>query len=70
MIIFLQQMFRKLNKRGEKMEIEDKLKNLEGITYSEWQKIKLVIDNRFAEIKLKSTFNINEDTLKQLKTIS
>lgn len=59
-----------MQKRGEKMKIEDKLKNLEGITYSEWQKIKLVIDNRFAEIKLKSTFNINEDTLKQLKTIS
>ena len=58
-----------MQKRGEKMKIEDKLKNLEGITYSEWQKIKLVIDNRFAEIKLKSTFNINEDTLKQLKTI-
>jgi hypothetical protein len=52
------------------MKIEERLNILEGITYSEWQKIKLVIDNRFAEIKLKSTFNINEDTLKQLKTIS
>ena len=59
-----------MQKRGEKMKIEERLNILEGITYSEWQKIKLVIDNRFAEIKLKSTFNINEDTLKQLKTIS
>ena len=35
------------------MKIEERLNILEGITYSEWQKIKLVIDNRFAEIKLK-----------------
>lgn len=52
------------------MEIEKRLNSLEGITYSEWQKIKLVVDNRFAEIKLKSTLNINEDTLKQLEIIS
>ncbi len=51
------------------MKIEDKLKNLEGITYSEWQKIKLVIDNRFAEIKKQNIFTVSENTLENLKIL-
>lgn len=49
--------------------MEEKLKALEGITYKEWQVIKLVVDNKFAEIKNKNTLNVDENVLKELKTI-
>ncbi len=47
--------------------MEEMLKDLEGITYKEWQILKNVIDNRFSEIKYQSKFNINENTLESLK---
>lgn len=50
--------------------MEEKLKALEGMTYSEWQKLKMIIDNRFAEIKNESIFNATEDTFKELNAIN
>ena len=50
--------------------MEKIIHELEGITYREWQKIKLVVDNRFSEIEEKSTFSATEDTLEHLKIIS
>lgn len=50
--------------------MEERLKNLEGITYREWQKIKLVVDNTFAEIKDQNTLTINKNVLENLKAIS
>lgn len=49
--------------------MEERLKNLEGISFSEWQKLKLVIDNRFEEIKYQSTLDINKNALEELKAI-
>ena len=50
--------------------MEEKIKALDGITYREWQKIKLVVDNRFAEIKNQNIFTATENTLENLKVIS
>ena len=50
--------------------MEERIKALEGISYSEWQKLKLIIDNRFAEIKGESIFNATEDTFKELNEIN
>jgi hypothetical protein len=49
--------------------MEERLKNLEGITYSEWQKLRLVIDNRFEEIKYQSTLDVTKSTLDELKAL-
>ena len=49
--------------------MEEKIKALDGITYREWQKIKLVVDNRFAEIKNQNIFTVTEHTLENLKAI-
>lgn len=50
--------------------MEERIKALEGITYSEWQRLKMLIDNRFAEIKYESIFNATEDTFKELNEIN
>lgn len=50
-------------------EIEERLKALEGITYKEWYSIKLVIDNRFSEIKNENTLSVDENVLKELNAI-
>ena len=50
--------------------MEERIKALEGISYSEWQKLKMIIDNRFAEIKGESIFNVTEDTFKELNEIN
>ncbi len=49
--------------------MEEKLKALEGITYREWQKIKLIIENKFEEIKYQSTLDVDKSTLEELKNI-
>ena len=50
--------------------MEERIKALEGITYSEWSNLKMLIDNRFAEIKYESIFNATEDTFKELNAIN
>ena len=54
---------------NEKDGLQGFLKSLEGITYKEWQTIKLVVDNRFAEIKNQNIFTVTENTLENLKAI-
>lgn len=49
--------------------MEEIIKSLEGITYSEWQKIKLVIDNKFEQIKYQSTLSVDKSTLKELSKL-
>lgn len=49
--------------------MEEKLKTLEGITYKEWQAVKLVVDNRFAKIKSENTLSVDENVLKELNAI-
>ncbi len=51
-------------------EIEERLKALEGISFSEWQKLKLIVDNRFSDITYKSILDIDKDTFDELKTIN
>lgn len=43
---------------------------LEGISYKEWEKLKMIIDDEFTNIKEKSTFHINEDTFNRINTIN
>ena len=50
--------------------MEERLKSLEGISYSEWRQLKFIIDNKFAEIKEKNTFIATEDVLQQVKRIT
>ncbi len=50
--------------------MEEKLRALEGITYREWQKLKLVIDNKFAEIKYDNILDVSKDTVEELKNIN
>ena len=50
--------------------MEEKIKVLEGITYKEWQKIKIIIDNKFSDIMFKSTLHIDEDTFNELNAIN
>lgn len=49
--------------------MEERIKALEGITYREWKKIKLVVDNRFSEIKDESIFDATENTFDELEAI-
>ncbi len=49
--------------------MEDKLKALNGITYRDWQHLKIVIDNKFSEIQSKSTLEIDKNALEELKII-
>ena len=49
--------------------MEERLKSLEGITYREWKKIKLVVDDAFAEIKDQNTLTVNKSVLENLKAI-
>ena len=49
--------------------MEERLKALEGITATEWLRLKIVVDNRFLDIQKNSTFTINEDTVNELKAI-
>lgn len=51
-------------------KVEEKLKALEGITFREWQKVKSVVDNAFAEIKDQNTLTVNKNVLEHLKVIS
>lgn len=46
--------------------LEEKLKALEGITFDEWLKLRTTVDCIFLETQSKSTFNVNEDTLKKI----
>lgn len=47
--------------------MEEKIKALEGITYSEWQKIKIVIDNKFSAMQRENTFNVDKSVFDNLK---
>ena len=50
--------------------MEEYLKKLDGITYKEWRKIKIVVDNGFAEIKEKNTLTVSENVLENLRVIT
>ena len=45
--------------------MEEKLKALEGITFEEWLKLRTTVDYIFSEIQGKSSFKVDEDTLKK-----
>lgn len=49
--------------------MEEKLKALDGIKYKEWQAVKLVVDNKFSEIKNENTLSVDENVLKELNAI-
>lgn len=49
--------------------MEEKLKCLEGISFREWQNLKLVVENRFSEIKYQSTLDVTKSTLDELKLL-
>lgn len=50
-------------------KIESRLKALEGIKQEEWNKLKIVVDNRFYDIKNENRLIISQDTLDELKDI-
>ena len=49
--------------------MKERLKALNGITFAEWKQLKIIIDNRYEEIKQESIFNSNKDTFKELNNI-
>lgn len=49
--------------------MEKRIEALDGITYDEWKKIKLIIDNKFYEISKKNTFSVSKDVLEEIKTL-
>ncbi len=49
--------------------MEERLKALNGITFTEWKRLKIIVDNRFEEIKQESVFNTDKNTFKELKAI-
>lgn len=49
--------------------MEERLKALNGITFAEWKQLKIIIDNRFEEIRRESIFNANKNTFRELKNI-
>lgn len=48
---------------------EEVIKILNGINYSQWKKIKMVVDNRFEEIKNESIFSGSEDTFENVEEL-
>lgn len=49
--------------------LESRLLLLDGITYKEWKTIKIIIDNKFEDQKNKSTLNVDENAIEELKII-
>lgn len=50
--------------------MEEKLKALEGITFCEWQTIKIAIDDKFIEENKKNTFKCDESVINLVKTLT
>lgn len=50
--------------------MEERLKALEGITYKDWNQLKLIVDTKFEKEREKSTFTATEDTFEHFKIIS
>jgi len=44
-----------------KQQLESLLKNLDGITHSEWSRIKAVIDVRFSRMASKNTLSVDSE---------
>ena len=44
-----------------KQQLESLLKNLDGITHSEWCRIKAVIDMRFSRMASKNTLSVESE---------
>ena len=47
--------------------MEEKIKALEGMTYDEWQKIKLVVDNKFSALQRENTFKADKSVFDNIK---
>ena len=50
--------------------MEEKLKALENMTLEEWGIIKILIDDKFDEERLKNTFKCDENVLKRSKNFN
>lgn len=49
--------------------MEERIKALDGITYDEWKKLKVIIDNNFYEASKKNTFIASKDVLDGIKLL-
>lgn len=50
--------------------MEERLKALNGITYSEWSNLKMIVDDKFSSEMEKNTFSCDENVLDKMNRIN